>query len=276
MSVDELLAALELRLDVAVFVDRRGAAALGTLSFMQSCTPIVGHALHEDLADLGVEQRVEARALGCTRYVFTPSAANRQAYSEPMTPPPTTTIDLGSVFMSRTVVESKTLASLNGIVFGPRRDGAGGDEDELGGEPFSWPSGPLTTTVCASASLASPWMRSTSCHSMFLRGPLLLALLHEVFAGHEVLEVDVGLEVDLHALAELARAEAGEEQGRFAERLAGERAPVDARAAELLVVLDEAGLVVEVRGLRRRLLAGGPAADDDQLVVIIRHDIPHR
>src|SRR3712207_9014719 len=55
---------------------------------------------------------------------------------------------------------------------------------------------------------------------------------------------DVGLEVDLHALAELAGAEAGEEQGRFAERLGRERAPVDARAPHFLVAFDEAGLVV--------------------------------
>src|SRR5205814_979321 len=76
--------------------------------------------------------------------------------------------------------------------------------------------------------------------------------------------------LNLQPLAELPGAEAGEEEARLAQRLAGERAPVDAGPAELLVLLDEDGLVPKVGGLRRPLLPGGPAADDDQLVVVFR------
>ena len=69
------------------------------------------------------------------------------------------------------------------------------------------------TRRCARRRRARAVMRSTLCHGCHvLAGALLLALLDQVLAGHEVGERDVGLELDLHALAELSRAEAGEEQ----------------------------------------------------------------
>jgi hypothetical protein len=92
---------------------------------------------------------------------------------------------------------------------------------------------------------------------------------------HEAVQRDVGFELYVQAFAELASAEAGEEQGRFAQGFAGERTPVDAGAAQLAIGFDDDGLVTEIGRLRGGLFAGGTAADDNQFIVIsaMRHPI---
>src|SRR5262247_1707353 len=107
-------------------------------------------------------------------------------------------------------------------------------------------------------------------------GALLFAALDEVLAVHEAVQRDVGFELYVQAFAELASAESGEEQGRFAQGFAGESAPVDASAAQLAIGFDDDGLVTEIGRLRGALFASRSAADDNQLIVIIRHETLHR
>jgi hypothetical protein len=107
-------------------------------------------------------------------------------------------------------------------------------------------------------------------------GALLFAALDEVLAVHEAVQRDVGFELYVQAFAELASAEAGEEQGRFAQGFAGESAPVDAGAAQLAIGFDDDGLVTEIGRLRGALFTGGSTADDNQFIVKIRHETLHR
>jgi len=76
-------------------------------------------------------------------------------------------------------------------------------------------------------------MRAMLCQeaARVARGALLFAALDEVLAVHEAVQRDVSFELYVQAFAELASAEAGEEQGRFTQGFAGESAPVDAGAA---------------------------------------------
>jgi len=57
-----------------------------------------------------------------------PSALKMEAYSLPITPPPTTIIDLGSRVICRTVSLSKMLSRLNGMNGGRAGDMAQGEE----------------------------------------------------------------------------------------------------------------------------------------------------
>ena len=67
---------------------------------------------------------------------------------------------------------------------------------------------------------------------------------------------------------ELAGAKAGECQGRFAERLAGQAAGVAGCAAQERLRFDDRDALAEVGGLGRALLSSGSGADDDQIVVL--------
>jgi hypothetical protein len=138
---------------------------------------------------------------------------------------------------------------------------------------FFWPpSGRATETVCGSVTRLWPVSCSILCQGAArLRcGAFLFALLHEVFAVHEAGEGDVGFEFDVQALAELAGAEAGEEQRAFAEGFAGQSAPVDAGAAQFAEGFDDQGFVAEVGGLCGAFFAGGSAADHHEFVIEIR------
>jgi hypothetical protein len=97
-------------------------------------------------------------------------------------------------------------------------------------------------------------MRAILCQEVarLLAGALLLAALDEVLAVHEAVQRDVGFELYVQTFAELTSAEAGEEQGRFAQGFAGESAPVDAGAAQLAIGFDDDGLVTRNRPPARR------------------------
>jgi hypothetical protein len=60
------------------------------------------------------------------------------------------------------------------------------------------------------------------------------------------------------------------EMGRDDPCLGGNAAPVEARAAEL-ILLDHGGLEAELRGSDRRHVASGAGADDDDLIAGFAH-----
>ena len=70
-----------------------------------------------------------------------PSAANIDAYSTPITPAPTTTIDVGIDLRSRMPSESSTRCSSNSTPFGPGRFGAGGDDDVFAADRGAFTAG---------------------------------------------------------------------------------------------------------------------------------------
>ena len=99
-------------------------------------------------------------SLRSIRWTSVPSAANIDAYSQPITPPPRTAIEAGSRSISRIESESCTSGSSNGIPGG--RNGldpvaikiASAASDPIAGSP-------VTATVVASTSRAEPCTSST-------------------------------------------------------------------------------------------------------------------
>ena len=96
--------------------------------------------------------------------------------------------------------------------------------------------------------------------------PLPLLLHDDVLAVHECAHGALALHRDVDGVAIAALVEAGEVQRRFAQGLGGDRAGVDARAAEDRLALDEGDALAEVRRLRRSLFTCRTGADDDQVV----------
>ena len=87
-----------------------------------------------------------------------------QAYSVPITPPPTTIIDLGSVSSLSRPSEVKMVFSSNGTLAGLAGPGAGGDDEEIGAE-HSKSSGRSTKITFSSSKRAAPQINSTSLRS---------------------------------------------------------------------------------------------------------------
>ncbi len=207
--------------------------------------------------------------------ILVPSAANRQAYSQPITPPPTTASDSGMRSRSRIVSESSTSGSSKGT--------PGGRSGELpvairiasAGEP-------------ARARRSSPPMRTSDLLRPDELGRAgddgdavavevardLRDLLpgDRVQASHELAQAGVAIDVQGHAV-EVAALEAGDVQRRLAQRLRRQRAGVHAGAADLARLLDERDLLAEVGGLHRALLARGTRADHHQVepLCVVRH-----
>ena len=61
-------------------------------------------------------------------------------------------------------------------------------------------------------------------------------------------------------------AETGQVQDRFAQRLAGHRAAVDAHSSEHVAAVDHGHALAEFRRGNRAFLPGGTAADHDQII----------
>src|SRR5262249_20161004 len=102
-----------------------------------------------------------------------------------------------------------------------------------------------------------------------------LVLDHIAFAAHDLahLRQEPGSgRPGLRTLARRVAAVAATGENGLTERLARDRAGVDADAAEQPALLDDRGALAELRGLYRRPLAGGPAADAGQIEVVpLRH-----
>ena len=105
----------------------RDASPRSTPSLEMEVEPRLPHRGREALAHLAVEEGQEDRARSIS-VTSTPSAANMQAYSQPITPPPMTASSSGQPSIARIPSASWTWPSSNGISGAVRRR-AGGDED---------------------------------------------------------------------------------------------------------------------------------------------------
>ena len=84
------------------------------------------------------------------------------------------------------------------------------------------------------------------------------------FVVHEIVDGEIFFQRVVDAV-EAALLQAGEIEGRFAQRFAGDRAGVDATAADVLGALDDRHALAEVGGLSAGFFASGAAADHDQV-----------
>ena len=147
------------------------------------------------------------------------------------------------------------------------RGRSGGDEEDLAGD--------AAQRLAVRADLDRV-RADESCESLNALDAVTLEVLVDALpfrlddralAVHEVGDGDVVLDRVVDAV-EPALAEPGEVKGRFAQRLARDRARVHGGAARLGRPLDDADPLAEVRGLRGSFLAGGAAADDNEVEVV--------
>ena len=116
---------------------------------------------------ISVSRKGSRPGRGSIRCTCTPSAANMHAYSQPITPPPITAIELGKRWIRRIPSASWTSSSSYGMPGG--RYG-----DDPVATRITWavnrlaPSAEMTSTVCGSIRRPVPSTRSIPCRSMFV------------------------------------------------------------------------------------------------------------
>ena len=97
---------------------------------------------------------------------------------------------------------------------------------------------------------------------------------HFALVVHEVVYGEIFLERVVDAV-KAALLEAGEVQGGFAQRLAGDRAGIDATAAGVLGAFDYGDALAEVGGLGAGFFSRRATADDQQVKLLVgRHSNP--
>jgi len=185
-----------------------------------------------------------------------------QAYSQPITPPPTTTKDGVRVVDTRIgEVEARR----------PVGRGAGGDQEELAGKPHGGAIRAAHRDGVRIHKRGRALIQGDAVPVEILTNPLPLAFDDKLFTAHEIADSDFLLEAAEIEAVELAVAKAGQEQGRLAQGLGGQRAGIGRRPAQDRLPLDEGDPLAEVSGRRRPLLAGRARADDDEIVGVDGH-----
>ena len=202
--------------------------------------------------------------------ISVPSAAKRQAYSQPITPPPTTASDSGMRSRSRIVSESSTSVSSKGTPGGPAaascrcaiRNASAASRRAAANRRAA-----VAARTTISLRTNELGCASDDGHAVAVEVARDLRDLlpgHRVQAPHELAQAGVAIDVQRHAV-EVAALEAGHVQRRLAQRLRRQRAGVHAGAADLGRLLDERDLLAEVGRLRRAFLPRRPRADHDQI-----------
>ena len=151
-----------------------------------------------------------------------------------------------------------------------RGDGSGRDHDVVGGQLDALSAGlgdPDAVGAREARRTAEDLDLSPREQGLHAAGQLLhdlvLALDQPVPAHLRLADIDA----ELARPADLVEKMSGDDPG-----LSGNAAPVETRAAEL-VLLDHRGLEAELRGADRRDVAAGAGADDDQVEVVgVTHD----
>ncbi len=198
------------------------------------------------------------------RVTDTPSAANIEAYSTPITPAPTTASVRGSFFI---VVTSSLVRTTSPSAGTP--GGAAGRVPTamtMRAALTVWVRSPTICRRCGSTNEASPWSRVMSLRCSWSLDDRPLARHHVVHPLEQLR--GGGPAFGPHPPPGIQDATGpGEEDDRLAQRLAGNRAGVDAHPAHAAGLLDHRDPLAELGGLHGGPLAGRPTADTDQVVV---------
>src|SRR5438067_1673795 len=102
-----------------------------------------------------------------------------------------------------------------------------------------------------------------------LADPLALHFHHFALVMHEVVDSEIFFQGIINAV-EPALSEARKIERRFAQRLAGHSAGIDAASAEAGSAFNDGHALSEISCLRARLFAGGATADDHEIEVVVR------
>ena len=199
-----------------------------------------------------------------------PSAANIDAYSMPMTPAPTTTIDVGMNFRSRMPSESSTRSSSNSTPVGrsglvPRGDDevAATHRDAFGTVGVLDMDGVLVDESGVADVQLDAVAHQLRAHHVDLLADDVLGARQQVSRGDLLLDAVAGA-------VELPLAHAGEVDDRLAQRLRRNRSGVDADPTEHASAFDHRDRLAELRGSDGGLLPTWPRPDDDEVVLLHR------
>ena len=195
----------------------------------------------------------------------TPSAANIDAYSTPITPAPTTARLRGSFFIRMTSSLVMTTSPSAGTPGGAAGRVPTAMRMRARAHRPGCPS-PTICRRCGSTNEASPWSRVTSLRcswsSMTARSRATTSSTRDSSCSA------VGRpSVRMRRRGSTGAAGAGEKDDRLAQRLAGDGAGVDAHAADAARFLDHRRPLAELGGLHGGALSGRATADTDQVVV---------
>ena len=164
--------------------------------------------------------------------IFVPSAAKMQAYSQPITPPPTTASESGMRSRSRIVSESSTSGSSNGTPAGrsgelpvAMRNTRADDAGESRRPPAS-----RTMSSSGDANSAGATDDGDVVAIEIARNLIDLFAGDRAQPSHQPAQAALAIDVERHAV-QLAPLEAGQVERGLAQRLRRQRAGVHARAA---------------------------------------------
>src|SRR5207248_556678 len=145
--------------------------------------------------------------------------------------------------------------------------GAGGDENDLSAQAAR------STGAAANRDGVSIFKGGLAVNQFdmvqleILTNALAFHFHHFALVMHEVMDGEIFFQGIINAV-ESALAQAGKIERRFAQRLAGHSAGVDAASADLRGTLDDGHALAEISCLGAGLFARGPAADDHQIEVV--------
>ncbi len=188
-----------------------------------------------------------------------------QAYSTPMTPPPTTISVLGISGMARIWSLLMMVRPLSGNGGRVGRLGAGGDDDD-GRFEVGLAARVLDADVGGVEEAGAAVDHFDAVARQLRLGDIDFGLDHLVDAEAQVGHGDLFLDVVIDAVDAL-KLEAGEMQHGFAHGLAGDGAGVDAGAADDFALLDDDHAAAALGALNGGALPGGAGADHDEVVV---------
>ena len=213
--------------------------------------------------------RISERA--STSVTLTPRAANMQAYSQPITPPPKIVSDVGKSLMVR-------ISSLSWIhvvckidVRRAVRLRAGGDQDEIGAQtPFTGSANRRTPCVRPRAARA-PARIARPCCAKFLRNErdsaAAIAFLRDISRGNVALRSSSNA-TPYSCTCVITR----QVERRLAQGLAGQSAGVHRGATRFWLAFDDRDAFFEKGRLRGGFLARGTCANHDQVEMLeFRH-----
>ena len=218
-------------------------------------------------------QNSSIRSRFSTTVTLVPRAANMDAYSMPITPAPTTTIERGTLSRLMMPSESMIVLLVEGHAGRPGRLGAGGDDDLVRGDL----AGPAAAVVDLDGVRPDEVARCPDDRDAvageLAADDVVLPADHVPGPGGQVGDGDLVLD-PVRLAVDLALVDAGEVEDRLAQRLGRDRAGVDADAAEHVRALHHGHPPVQLRGRDGRLLPARPGADHEQVVVMHGSSLP--
>ena len=228
--------------------------------------PVFPQMVAELVGDFPVDEGQQAIALVDQRHP-NPSAAKMLAYSQPITPAPTTARVRGKPIEIEDVVAGEDAFAVERDVRSAGVFRPGGDDDFARLDRARTGAVDIVEAdrVGRGKGRLGRKQFDIVAHQL-MAGHVDLVLDHPVGAKQQVLHRDVLLD-SVGGAVEFPRAIAAKLERRLAQRLRRDRSQIDAAAAEHGLAFDNRDALVELGALDRGALSGRPGADHQKVVV---------